>query len=994
MLHILNHSVSNDGRRQGFMNRRLHGRRREARVREQRTPHPEASQQTMPDAPDGAAAQRRASWQALQQRWPGTAVVGNFASDVRRSARRLWRSQVVADWRLWLSTWRKQPYSGLLTLIGGFVVITLLVVLSGQFFPVPNLGAAYIPLIAMLAYYWRWRLGIVGCVLQLLCVYFFLLPPAGGLKALNAHTAVQLLVLAAISVYVLLLVQLARNRRYAAEREVTRFAALNAVGTALSGELREADLLKLIARTACELTGAGFAAFTLRPVDARGKPVGPAEGNRFHLAAVVGVTAEEEEHFRRVPLGGEGILAPIFRYGVTVRVDDALALLPPGHHASQAHHAHAPQAGESAAHGGKATRPNATTSAPSDVVTQARRESPRDVARRRAYAFAHGRASADELRAVGSPRGHPVVRSFLGAPLLDREGNVRGGLLLGHLEPERFSKDDETLLKALAAQAAVALENARLYHDAQAQAEQLNAVFESIADGVMVYDDQGNLIQENHAAEAIHHRLGPNVQGSPSMADVLGRLASDGQQEDGLSGQSAHVPFSLVDARGESHEYIVSVSPVQTLSTNEELAALSQALAREYPQASGGTVVVWHEVTETRKLLAEQQARAEAEARRTLLQQVIEEMPSGVYLVRGRDATLVLANRAAQEVWGAHWVAGQTMTDFLTNMGVQIVGSGGRPLLTDELATIQAVRTGEAIRHYQEVIRRPGGAALPVLLNAVALDAHVMEGASLAVAGGGLAERDRFALVVLQDVTAIKEAERLKDEFIAIAAHELKTPMAAVKGYADMLVRHTQHDAAVTLEPWQIEALETIDQATNRLVELTEDLLDVARLQAERLQLHVEPHDLIALTRRVIKRFQMASERHTLALVADGEYVVASLDVRRTEQIIGNLLSNAIKYSPEGGPVTITIEQDEEAGNARLSVRDEGIGIPANQQMLLFNRFARADNARERGIAGTGLGLYLCRELVELQGGQLWFESEEGYGSTFYVTLPLAQDTM
>ena len=142
----------------------------------------------------------------------------------------------------------------------------------------------------------------------------------------------------------------------------------------------------------------------------------------------------------------------------------------------------------------------------------------------------------------------------------------------------------------------------------------------------------------------------------------------------------------------------------------------------------------------------------------------------------------------------------------------------------------------------------------------------------------------------------------------------------------------------------------------------------------------------------MIKRFQMASDRHTLSLVAADEFVVATLDVRRTEQIVGNLLSNAIKYSPDGGPVTITIEQDEREHVAKLSVGDRGIGIPANQQSLLFNRFARADNARERGITGTGLGLYLCRELVELQGGRLWFTSEEGYGSTFYITLPLAEE--
>jgi signal transduction histidine kinase len=601
------------------------------------------------------------------------------------------------------------------------------------------------------------------------------------------------------------------------------------------------------------------------------------------------------------------------------------------------------------------------------------------------------------LRAVGSPRGHPVTRSFLGAPLLDRDGNVRGGLLLGHEEPGRFSKDDETLLKALAAQASVALENARLYHNAQSQAEELNAVFESITDGVMVYDHQGNLLHENHAAVAIQALLdfsnGAQAR-NPSIRDILRRIGNGIPEADVQRTEGAHTPLSLTDAHGDSREYVVSVSPLQAMAAEDELAALAPEVIPESVKTHGGTVVVWHEVTETRKLLAEQQARAEAEARRLLLQNVIDEMPSGVYLVRGPDAMLELANHAAQDVWGAYWAKGQSMADFLKGSGTQIVGSGGRLLETSELVTVRALRTGEAIHHYQEVIRRPDGTAMPVLLNAVTLDPGMLaDSAMLSASGSGTHPTpERLALVVLQDVTAMKEAERLKDEFIAIAAHELKTPMAAVKGYADMLVRHSQGDDAAALEPWQIEALETIDQATNRLVELTEDLLDVARLQAERIQLHSEPHDLIALVRRVIKRFQLASDRHTLSLVAADEFVVATLDVRRTEQIVGNLLSNAIKYSPDGGSVTITIEQDEGEREARLSVRDTGIGIPASQQSLLFNRFARADNARERGITGTGLGLYLCRELVELQGGRLWFTSEEGCGSTFYVTLPLTED--
>jgi signal transduction histidine kinase len=110
------------------------------------------------------------------------------------------------------------------------------------------------------------------------------------------------------------------------------------------------------------------------------------------------------------------------------------------------------------------------------------------------------------------------------------------------------------------------------------------------------------------------------------------------------------------------------------------------------------------------------------------------------------------------------------------------------------------------------------------------------------------------------------------------------------------------------------------------------------------------------------------------------------------EQVLSNLIGNAIKYSPEGGIIEVMLREEAETKTALLCVSDHGIGIPAQQQSLVFGRFARADNARTYGIGGTGLGLYLCRELVERHGGRIWFESVEGQGSTFFVTLPIASD--
>jgi len=246
--------------------------------------------------------------------------------------------------------------------------------------------------------------------------------------------------------------------------------------------------------------------------------------------------------------------------------------------------------------------------------------------------------------------------------------------------------------------------------------------------------------------------------------------------------------------------------------------------------------------------------------------------------------------------------------------------------------------------------------------------------------------------VVHQDVSFLKETEALKDMFIGLFAHELRTPIAVLTGFAQTLLAHSERDYDTQLSAWQREALQGIDQAALQLVKLTEDLLDVTRVQAGRLELSRELTDLVALCRRVVARFQRTTAQHALSLETALEHLVAQVDPERLEQVLGNLLSNAIKYSPEGGPIQVRLREAVEAQAAQLSVRDFGIGIPARQQARIFGRFERADNSRPYGISGTGLGLYLCQALVEQHGGRIWFESVEGEGSTFFIALPLTSE--
>jgi two-component system phosphate regulon sensor histidine kinase PhoR len=713
--------------------------------------------------------------------------------------------------------------------------------------------------------------------------------------------------------------------------------ALSRVGIALMSEVDENHLLQLIAETACELTGAEFAAFTLRPVNDEGEPLVPSEGSLFYLAAAVGVTQEQEALFRHVPMGGEGLLAPIFRHGIPVRVPDTLAFV---------HHQH----GSNNANG-------------------------MDVARQAAFAYSHGQLPDEVSRWMGIPRGHPVVRSFLGVPLLDRAGRVYGGLLLGHGESNRFTQNDEALLVDLAAQAAVTLENARLYRLAQRRAQELNAIFESIADGITLVDHQGTLLRENGAARRVRELL-KDAPGSETLLQKLARTALDeAAAEDTL--------VSVADGRDETREYLVSASPLQPIAAPSGLLSQPEA-ASASQDGTTGAVIVWHDVTERRLRESERQARAYA----SQLEAVFEAMTDGVF-VYDWDGNIVQVNSTARALFAfdaAPDYTSRPLKERLARLVVQ--DTQGQPLSSGQWPQ-QRLLSGEVLT---------GENALEVLVRA-------FDGRELQVSIGGAPLRDPRgrivgAVMTVRDITERRrleqierrmhsEAERLKDEFIAVAAHELRNPLAALKGYAQMLLLHSQQGKGSELADWQREALDSIDQATRRLNDLTEDLLDVTRLQAGRLELHPEPTDLVALARRVVKRLQPTTEQHHLSVLTSLEYLVALIDSRRVEQVLGNLLSNAIKYSPQGGPVEVVVREESEIGEALLSVRDCGMGIPLHQQARLFGRFERADNAQK--IGGTGLGLYICRALVEQHGGRIWFESVEGQGSTFFIALPAHQ---
>lgn len=580
-----------------------------------------------------------------------------------------------------------------------------------------------------------------------------------------------------------------------------------------------------------------------------------------------------------------------------------------------------------------------------------------------ARAIQRGEVSLAEEVDILSFDGQRKTMLHYAAPVLDEAGSIIGGVV-AILDISERKQLEEALVERIS---------------------QLEAIFEAMADGVFVYDQQGQIVQMNTAASEL---LLPGATdfAARSLQERLAQLAVRDLQGRLLSRQDWPMLRIL---HGEVLKGRDAVDVQLRSPGGQELqVSISGAPMRDQQGRIIGAVGIARDVTERRRLeQLERQLHAETQAQLALLQLILDELPGSVFLVRGSNARLLLANRAAASLWGAYWQRGEPLEAFLRANGIRLMGTDGQVLPLDALAMLRVVRRGERACQQQEIIRHADGTTLPTLVNAVALDPGNLSGSLLVTSKQEEEGDERVALVVYEDVTTLKEAEALKDDFIGIAAHELRTPLAALQGFAQMLMMQTARGRGTTLADWQLEALQEIEGAALRLSELTEDLLDVTRLQAGRLALQREPTDLVALAQRVIRRLQMTSQRHTLSLHAVLPHVVVQADSRRLEQVLSNLIGNAIKYSPQGGPVEITIEQEETHG-AVLSVRDHGIGIPAQQQGRIFSRFMRADNARKSGVSGTGLGLYLCRELIELHGGRIWFESVEEQGSVFYLALP------
>jgi PAS domain S-box-containing protein len=236
--------------------------------------------------------------------------------------------------------------------------------------------------------------------------------------------------------------------------------------------------------------------------------------------------------------------------------------------------------------------------------------------------------------------------------------------------------------------------------------------------------------------------------------------------------------------------------------------------------------------------------------------------------------------------------------------------------------------------------------------------------------------------IALRDVTAERHLDEMKSHLLSTVSHELRTPLASIKGFASTLLRDdVQWDAAT-----QREFLQIIDQEADRLSELIANLLAMSRLEAGVLRMEFGRVELAPLIEQVLAEMQPRAQGHTLAADVPADLPEVWADERRVRQVLHNLIENALKYS-SGGQVAVRARREGEA--VHVAVSDQGIGIRADQLERIFERFYQVDGAATRRAGGVGLGLSICKGIVEAHGGRIWAESAPGQGSTFHFTLPM-----
>ncbi len=486
----------------------------------------------------------------------------------------------------------------------------------------------------------------------------------------------------------------------------------------------------------------------------------------------------------------------------------------------------------------------------------------------------------------------------------------------------------------------------------------LEVIGEDSGEIFLVDDETGDLILQTHAGLSEPFIAAESVVGSGEC--ICGRVVDSGEMAL-IADIATHPARSRTACQREGFHSCVRL-PLRARGEVLGLLNIQSREQREFTEADGEFLTaIGNQIVIA---IANAQLIEDAERRRATLDSVMNSMVDGLILLDKRDR-IVFANPRAKTILNLPDLdkVGYTFADLDRAIGERVA----RPRRT--FSQIRAALSDPQTTPTVELaLTEPASRTVQARFFSI----HEAGGDSLGLG------------ILIRDITREKELDEMKSQLLATVSHELRTPLASIKGFATTLLRDDVEWDDVSRR----EFLAIIDQESDRLAELIGNLLDMSRIEAGTLSIETEPIDLRPIIEGTAAEFQRMTSAHNIGTDVPPDLPAVSADSRRARQVLRNLVENAIKYSPDGGPITITARATPEA--VQTSVTDVGIGIDEQQLQRIFDRFYQVDSASTRRVGGSGLGLSICKAIVEAHHGRLWAESQLGEGTTFHFTLPLA----
>jgi len=544
------------------------------------------------------------------------------------------------------------------------------------------------------------------------------------------------------------------------------------------------------------------------------------------------------------------------------------------------------------------------------------------------------------------------LRSLLGVPLLHR-GGVIGVVHVGTTQRRRFTPDDVITLQLSADRVAMAISQARLFEaerEARAEAEAGQVRLRFLAEA-------SELLSSSLEFETALERLAELCVPTIAESCIVDVVRGDGSVERVAAAGTAGAADSAGSVIGSGKPEIEdSWMSVPLIARERVLGAISFGSA-ESERSFGPESLAFAQEIARRAASAIENANLYAEAeQRSRAALALDHIGEGVFLL-DRFGVVRLWNPAAESITGvrAGDVLGLRATDAIP----------GWNRIVDSVPVTEFTRS-----------RGMHGETLP--LDVAGRELWVL------VSGVSFPEGTVYAF---RDVSQERALRDLQAEFVATVSHELRTPLAGVYGAAMTLRLRSD-----SLTEDQRESLfDIVYDEADRLNRIVDDILWASRVDSGRLDFAVASFAPDVLTDAVLAAARTHAPSHVFfELTRPPDLPPVEGDAEKVRQILSNLVDNAVKYSPDGGRVEVTIEP--QGDSIRFAVSDEGIGIPSHELPLVFEKFYRLDPNQTRGVGGTGLGLYISRELTRRMNGRIWVTSTDGEGSTFFVELPLAQE--